>query len=71
MSNFAVVEVEKVWRLVVGFECRQVFRSEMHVGLFAGKDRKQKRQIGIVGVQQIQLAEVQRIVAGYRGEIGV
>jgi hypothetical protein len=40
-------------------------------GLLAGKDRKKKRQIGIVRVQQIQLAEVQGIVARHSGEICV
>src|ERR1700751_6136599 len=43
----------------------------MRVCLLAGKDRKQKRQIGVIRVQQIQLAKVQRIVAGQGGEIGV
>ena len=50
---------------------RQVLRAEMRVRLLAGKDRKEKRQVGIVGVQQIQLAEVQRIVARHGGEVGV
>src|SRR6266849_645761 len=47
------------------------YRAEMRVRLLAGKDRKQKRQVGIVRVQQIQLPEVERIVARYGSEIGV
>src|SRR5580692_2873480 len=71
VGNFAGMQVEIVWRAVVGFEHSQVLRAEMRVGLLAGKDRKQKRQIGVIRVQQIQLAEVEGIVAGHGGEIGV
>src|SRR5580693_6077478 len=71
MSNIEGVQVEEVGRAVVGFDDCQVLRTEMRVRLLAGKDRKQKRQIGVIRVQQIQLAKVQRIVAGHGGEIGV
>src|ERR1700691_2182656 len=71
VGNVAGMEVEIVGRAVVGFEHSQVLRAEMRVRLLAGKDRKQKRQIGVICVQQIQLAEVERIVAGHGGEIGV
>jgi hypothetical protein len=65
------MQVEKVERAVVGFEHSQVLRAEMLVRLLAGEDRKQKRQVGVVRIQQIQLAEVERIVARHGGEIGV
>src|SRR5207245_8132627 len=65
------MQVQKVWRAVVGFERSQILRTEMLVRLFAGKDRKQKRQVGVICVQQIQSAEVQCIVARNGGEIGV
>ena len=71
MGNFTVMQVEKVGCAVVGFEHGQVFGAEIGVRLFAGKDRKQKGQVGVVCVQQIQLAEVERIVARDSGEIGV
>src|ERR1700733_6865795 len=58
VGNIAGMQVEIVWRTVVGFEHTQVLRAEMRVRLLAGKDRKQKRQIGVVRVQQIQLAKV-------------
>src|ERR1035438_9221790 len=51
--------------------CRFGWRRNWRVRLLARKDRKEKRQVGVVRVQQIQLAEVQRIVARYGGEIGV
>src|SRR5208282_5094017 len=71
MSNIAGVQVEEVGRAVVGFDDCQVLRAEVRVRFFAGKDRKQKRQVGVVRVQQIQLAEVERIVARHSGEISV
>src|SRR5208282_5532426 len=71
MRNVASMQVEEVWRAVVGFDDCQVLRAEMRVCLFAGKDRKQKRQVGVVRVQEIQPAEVHCIVAWHRGEIGI
>src|SRR5580700_6136783 len=71
MTNVAGVQVEEVGRAVVGFDDCQALRAEMRVRLFTGKDRKQKREVGVIRVQQIQLAEVERIVAGHGGEIGV
>jgi len=56
VRDFAVMQVQKVWRAVVGFERGQILRTEMIVRLFAGKDRKQKRQVGVICVQQIQPA---------------
>ena len=58
------MQVEKVRGAVVGFDDCQVLRAEMRVRLFSGKDRKQKRQVGVIRVEQIPLAEVHRIVAG-------
>src|SRR5271165_6732903 len=71
VGNVAGVQVEIVGRAVVGFEHSQILGAEMRVRLLAGKDRKQKRQIGVIRVQQIQLAKVERIVARYGSEIGV
>ena len=71
VGDLAVMQVQKVRRAVVGFEHGQVLRAEMGVRLLARKDREQKRQVGVVRVQQIQLAEVERVVAGHGGEVGV
>src|SRR5271156_1781449 len=67
MGNVACVQVEEVGRAVVGFDDCEVLRAEVRVGLFAWKDRKQERQVGVVRVQQVQLAEVHRIVARHGG----
>ena len=71
VRHFAVVQIQEVGRAVVGFKHRQIFRAEVRVRLLARQDGEQKRQVGVVGVQQIQPAEVQRIVAGNGGEVGV
>src|SRR6202050_431548 len=71
MTNVAGVQVEEVGRAVVGFDDCQALRAEMRVRLFTGKDRKQKRQIGVIRIEQVQLAEVQRVVARHGGEISV
>ena len=71
MGNVAGVQVQKVGRAVVGFDDCQVLCAEVRVGLFTGKDRKQKRKVGVVRVQQVQLAKVQGIVAGHSREISV
>src|SRR5208282_3571243 len=71
MGNVAGMQVEKVGRAVVGFDDCQVLGAEVRVRLLAGQDRKQKRQVRVVRVQQIQLAEVERIVARHSGEIRV
>src|ERR1700722_905075 len=71
VGNIAGMQVEIVGRAVVGFEHSQVLRAEMRVPLLAGKDRKQKRQIGVIRIQQIQLAEVERVVARHSCEISV
>ena len=63
MGNVAGVQVEEVGRAVVGFDDCQVLRAEMRVRLLAGKDREQNRLVGVVRVQHIQPAEVERIVA--------
>jgi hypothetical protein len=39
--------------------------------LLAWQDREKEGQVGIVAVQQIEPAEVQRIVSGNGSEIGV
>ena len=40
MGNVAGMQIEEVGRAVVGFDDCQVFRAEMRVRLFTGKDRK-------------------------------
>src|SRR5580704_16088689 len=71
VGDLAVMQIKKVGRAVVGFKRGQVLRTEMRIRLLARKDRKQKGQVGIVCVQQIQLAEVQRVIARNGGEISV
>src|SRR5208282_2611806 len=71
VRNLPVMQIQEVRCAVVGFEHGQVLGAEICIRLLAGKDRKQERQVGVVRVEQIQLAKVQRIVARHDGEIGV
>jgi hypothetical protein len=40
----------------------------MRVRLFAGQDRKAKGQVGVVRVEQIEVAKIKGVVARDRGE---
>src|SRR4051812_26964317 len=71
MGNVAGVQVEEVGRVVVGFDHSQTLRAKKRVRLFASEDREQEGQVRVVGVQQIQLAKVQSIVARDDGKISV
>ena len=71
MGHLAVVQVEEVRRGIVGFKHGKVFGAEMRVDLLAGQDRKEKRQVRIVGLSRYSLRRFERVVAGHRGEVGV
>ena len=63
VRHLAVVEVEVVRRGVVRFQDSQILRPKVRVGLLARMDREQKREIGVIRVEEIHLAEVLGIVA--------
>jgi hypothetical protein len=71
MGNVAGMQIEKVGRAVVGFDDCQALRPEEGVRLLTRQDRKQEREVGIVGVEQIKFAQVEGVVARYDGEISV
>jgi hypothetical protein len=62
------MQVQKVGRAVVRFKDRQIFGSKMDVSRFAGQNRKEETEIGVVTVQEIKLPKVQRVVAGHHSE---
>src|ERR1035437_4845192 len=53
MGDLGVVQIQKVGCAVVGFEQGQVLGAQIRIRLLAGKDRKEKRQVGVVRVEQI------------------
>ena len=71
MRDLAVMQVQKIWRGIVRLQHRQVLRAKVRVGLLSGQNREQKTQVGVVAVQQIQPAEVHRVVTGNRGKVGI
>ena len=71
VGHLAVMQVQEVGRAVVGLKHSQVLRAEMRIRLLAGQDRKQKREVGIVRIQQVQPAKIQRVVSRHGGEVGI
>lgn len=63
------MQVEEVGRRIVGLEHRQIIRVQMRIALLAGEDSEKKRQVRAVGVQQIQRAQLLRIIAGHGGKV--
>ena len=68
MGHLAVVQVQEVRRVVVGLENRQILGVEVLIPSLAGQDGEEERQVGVVAVEQVQLAEVLRVVARHRSE---
>ena len=68
VGDIAVVEVQKVRGVVVGFEDGEILLPEMVVPRLATVKGEEKREIRIVGVEQIQESQVEDVIAGYRGE---
>ncbi len=50
MRDFPIVQVEVIGSVIDRFENRQILGAEMRVGFLAGKNRKEKRQVGVVRV---------------------
>ena len=71
VRNFAVVQVQKVRRGIIGFKDRQVFRAEMLIPLLSRQNCEEKREIRVVRVQQQQAAQIHHVVAGHRSKVGV
>src|SRR5712664_3880535 len=57
--------------MVVGLQDREILLPEMEVARLATVKSEEKREIGIVGVKQIQRTQVEDVVAGNCREKGV
>ena len=64
VGDVAVMEVQEVRGVVIGFEDREIFRAEMIIAPLATVEGKEKREIRIVRVEQIQETQVEGVVAG-------
>src|SRR6185437_1908240 len=71
VGHIVVMEVQKVWGVMVGLQNLEVFLPELLVTRLATMEGEQKRKIGVIGVQQIQVAKVGSIVARNRCEEGM
>jgi hypothetical protein len=59
-----MMEVEKVRGVVVRFEHRQIFLTEMPVLRLATVESEEKGIIRVIGIEKIQGTEVKSVVAG-------
>src|ERR1017187_9686549 len=71
MGYLSLMEVEVVRRAIVSLKYGKVLRAKMRIDLLAREDRKQERKIRIVTVEEIQSPQVQCVVAGHGGEVGI
>jgi hypothetical protein len=64
MGDVAVMQVQKVRRVVVRFKNREIFLTEMPVLKLATVESEEKGIIRIIGIEKIQGAEVKSVIAG-------
>src|SRR5258708_35354390 len=62
------MEIQEVRGVVVGLQDGEIFLAEMDVARLATVKGEKKREIRIVGVEQIQGTQVEGVVAGNRRE---
>jgi hypothetical protein len=51
VRDFTIMQIQEVRRGIVCLQYRKIFRAKMRVFGFAGQDRKQKTQVGVVRIQ--------------------
>jgi hypothetical protein len=68
VGHVVMMEVEKVRCVVVRFENRQIFLTEMPVPRLATVESEEKGIIRVIGIEKIQRTEVKSIIARNRGE---
>src|SRR5882762_2556612 len=71
MRDVPVVEIEKVRCAVVRFEHGQILLPELAVPGITRMEGEEKGKIGVVGVEQVEVAEVKGVVSRNRSEKGV
>jgi hypothetical protein len=71
VGHIAVVEIQVVGRVVICLQDGEIFLPKMEVARLATVKGEEKREIRVVGVEQIQGTQVEDVVAGYRRKKGV
>jgi hypothetical protein len=71
MRHVAAMQVQVVRRAVYRFKDREIFLIQLRVPRRSRVDRKEKGQVGIVGVECPLLAEIELPIAWDRGEEGI
>src|ERR1700756_4927036 len=65
------MKIQEVRGVVVGLQDREILLPEMAVSRLATVKGEKKREIRVVGVEQVQGTQVVSVVAGNRSEEGV
>jgi hypothetical protein len=64
VGHVVMMEVEKVRRVVVRLEDRQIFLTKMPVLRLATVESEEKGIIRVIGIEKIQRTKVKRVIAG-------
>src|SRR6266478_3481356 len=64
VGHVVMMEVEKVRRVVVCFEDRQIFLTEMPVVRLATVESEEKGIIRVIGIEKIQGTQVKSVISG-------
>ena len=68
MRDVLVMQVEEVWCSVARFQYCQIFLPQVPILDLARMLSEQERQVGVVGVEQPEVAQVVRLVTGDGGK---
>ena len=71
VRDIAVMKVQEVRCVVVGLQDREILLPEMAIARLATVKGEEKREIRVVGVEQIQGTQVEDVIAGNRREKSV
>ena len=59
VRHVSVMKIQEVWGVVVGFEHREIFLSQVPILRLTAVKGKEERVVGIIGVEQIHRAEIE------------
>jgi hypothetical protein len=68
MSHVSVMQVQKIGRVVVGFEDRQIFLAEVRVPRLATVKGEKEGIVGVICVKEVEITQVEDMVSGNCGK---
>jgi len=64
VRHIAVMKIQEVRGVVVGLQNGKIFLSEMGIARLATVKGKEKREVRVIRIEQIQRAQVEDVIAG-------